>query len=101
MRVVGDKIAEMDNRVRQVEESLNGLISGVPNIPAEETPPGKDESENVVIRTVGEIPVYDFEPKPHWDLGPQLGIIDFDQGVKITGSRFYVLSGPGARFSGL
>jgi len=97
MRVVGDKIAEMDNKVRVVEESLNGLISGVPNIPAEETPPGKGESENVVIRTVGEIPVYDFEPKAHWDLGPQLGIINFDQGVKITGSRFYVLSGPGAR----
>jgi len=58
---------------------------------------GKDESENVVLRGVGEIPEYDFEPKAHWDLGPTLGIINFEQGVKITGSRFYVLSGAGAR----
>ena len=51
----------------------------------------------MVLRTVGQIPEFDFEPKPHWDLGPALGIIDFEQGVKITGSRFYVLSGAGAR----
>jgi seryl-tRNA synthetase len=58
---------------------------------------GVDESENVVIRTVGEKPQFEFEPKPHWDLGPELGIIDFAQGVKLAGSRFYVLSGQGAR----
>jgi seryl-tRNA synthetase len=58
---------------------------------------GKDENENVVLRTVGELPEFDFQPKAHWDLGPALGIIDFERGVKITGSRFYVLSGAGAR----
>jgi len=97
MRTVGDRIAELDDQVRQVETKLTELISGVPNIPDSITPLGKDESENVVLRTVGDIPNYDFEPKTHWDLGPALGAINFDQGVKITGSRFYVLSGAGAR----
>jgi seryl-tRNA synthetase len=69
----------------------------IPNIPLPQVPVGKDESENVVLKTVGEKPTFDFEPLPHWDLGPQLGILDFDQGVKISGSRFYVLSGLGAR----
>jgi len=56
-----------------------------------------DDKDNVVVKVVGQIPEYDFEPKPHWDLGPELGIIDFEGGVKLTGSRFYVLSGAGAR----
>ena len=56
-----------------------------------------DDSDNIVIRTVGDLPKFDFEPKPHWDLGPELGIIDFERGVKLAGSRFYVLSGAGAR----
>lgn len=97
MREVGDRIAVLDENVKQVETQLNETISGVPNLPSDLTPLGKDESENVVLRQYGEIPVFDFEPKPHWDLGPELGIINFDQGVKITGSRFYVLSGAGAR----
>lgn len=97
MRVVGDRIAELDDQVRKVEAKLNELISGVPNLPDESTPLGKEESENVVVRTVGEIPEFDFEPKTHWDLGPAMGLINFEQGVKITGSRFYVLSGAGAR----
>jgi seryl-tRNA synthetase len=97
MRAVGDKIAALDEQVRAVEDKLNDLISNVPNLPDPITPLGKDESENVVIRTVGEIPEFDFEPKAHWDLGPETGLINFDQGVKITGSRFYVLSGAAAR----
>ncbi|MHB8134868.1 MAG: serine--tRNA ligase [Anaerolineaceae bacterium] len=97
MRAVGEKIAALDERVRQVETKLTEVISGIPNIPDPITPLGKDESENVVLRTIGDLPEFDFEPKPHWDLGTQLGIINFDQGVKITGSRFYVLSGAGAR----
>ena len=97
MRAVGDKIAALDEKVRQVETKLTEVISGIPNIPDPITPLGKDESENVVLRTIGDLPEFDFEPKPHWDLGGQLGIINFDQGVKITGSRFYVLSGAGAR----
>ncbi len=96
-RGIGARIDELDNKLRAVEESLNELMATIPNIPDERTPYGVDESENVVIKTVGEIPEYDFDPKPHWDLGPELGIINFEQGAKITGARFYVLSGAGAR----
>jgi seryl-tRNA synthetase len=97
MRLVGDRIAGLDNQLRQVEADLNIVLANIPNLPDPRTPVGKSEQDNVVIKTVGAIPEFDFDPKPHWDLGPQLGIIDFEQGVKITGSRFYVLSGAGAR----
>ncbi len=97
MRAVGDKISSLDKEVAQVEEELQSLTATVPNIPDPATPIGKDENENVVLRTSGPVREFDFEPKIHWDLGPALGIIDFDRGVKITGSRFYVLSGAGAR----
>jgi seryl-tRNA synthetase len=97
MRGVGDQIEELDAKIKAVEDELDGLIATVPNIPNASVPLGKDESENQVVRIVGEKPEYPFEPLPHWELGPQLGIIDFDQGVKITGSRFYVLNGAGAR----
>jgi seryl-tRNA synthetase len=97
MRGVGDQIAKMDERVRQVDTSLTSIVSGIPNIPDPTTPYGKDEHENVVVRQEGEIPTFDFQPKAHWDLGPELGILDFDRGVKITGSRFYILNGAGAR----
>src|SRR5512138_1130184 len=97
MREVGDKITALDKEVTDVEIELNALTATVPNIPDERTPLGASEEDNVVIRTVGQLPKFDFEPKPHWDLGPALGIIDFERGTKITGSRFYVLNGPGAR----
>jgi seryl-tRNA synthetase len=97
MRAVGDRIAELDKTVADVEAELNSITATMPNIPDERTPIGASEEENVVIKTVGEVPEFDFEPRPHWDLGPALGIIDFERGTKITGSRFYVLSGPGAR----
>ncbi len=97
MRGVGDRISALDEELRQVQVQLDEVMSNIPNLPDARTPLGVDESENVVIKTVGEIPELDFQPLPHWDLGPELGIIDFEQGVKITGSRFYVLSGAGAR----
>jgi seryl-tRNA synthetase len=97
MRVVGEEIAALDVSTRQVEEQLQALLASIPNLPDPATPIGKDESENVVLRTHGEIPEFDFTPLPHWDLGTKLGIIDFDRGVKLTGSRFYVLNGAGAR----
>ncbi|HSM70689.1 MAG TPA: serine--tRNA ligase [Anaerolineales bacterium] len=97
MREVGDKIAVLDKEVAGVEEELTSLTSTLPNVPDERTPIGASEDENVVLRTVGQLPEFDFEPKAHWDLGPELGVIDFERGAKITGSRFYVLSGPGAR----
>jgi len=97
MRTVGDEIAALDESTRSVEEKLQGLLASIPNVPDPSTPVGIDESENVVLRTEGEIPVLDFTPLPHWELGPKLGIIDFDRGTKLTGSRFYVLNGAGAR----
>jgi len=97
MRVVGEKIAALDAKVKEIETSLNDLIATIPNILDDSVPLGKDETENKVVRQVGEKPTYDFKPLPHWELGPNLGIIDFEQGVKITGSRFYVLSGAGAQ----
>ena len=97
MRAVGDKIAILDKEVAEVEDELKSIAANLPNIPDGRTPVGKDESENVVLRTVGQLPEYDFQPKIHWDLGPALGILDLERGVKITGSRFYVLTGAGAR----
>jgi seryl-tRNA synthetase len=97
MRTVGERIDALDEQLRQVEAQLNEVMAGIPNLPDPRTPYGVDEHDNVVIKTVGELPEFDFEPKAHWDLGPALGILNFEQGVKITGSRFYVLSGPGAR----
>jgi seryl-tRNA synthetase len=97
MREVGEKIAVLDDQLREVEDKLKENQAIIPNIPDPRVPLGKDDSENVVVRTNGTPPEFGFTPKPHWDLGPGLGIIDFDQGVKITGSRFYVLSGAGAR----
>jgi len=97
MRSVGDEIASLDESTRQVEEKLQYLLSSIPNIPDPSTPLGKDESENIVLRSYGKIPEFDFTPMPHWELGTKLGIIDFDRGVKLTGSRFYILNGAGAR----
>ena len=97
MRVVGDQIAALDKELAEVESSLSGLTATLPNIPDPRTPYGVDDSENIVIKTIGQPRQFDFTPKPHWDLGPALGIIDFERGTKLTGSRFYVLSGAGAR----
>lgn len=97
MRLVGDQIAALDEQVRGVDERLRELVAGLPNLPDESVPEGKDDHDNVVLKTYGALPEFDFTPLPHWDLGPALGILDFEQGVKITGSRFYVLNGPGAR----
>ncbi len=94
---LGDKIAELDDEVRQADEALTALVSSLPNVPDARTPVGQSEADNVVLKTVGQAKTFDFAPVPHWDLGPRLGIIDFERGVKLTGSRFYVLNGAGAR----
>src|SRR3990170_4168212 len=96
MRTVGDKIDALDGELAQVDTALNDLMAVIPNIPEERVPAGGEEA-NAVAKEWGQKPKFNFKPKPHWDLGPELGIIDFDQGVNLTGSRFYVLSGPGAR----
>ena len=92
-----DRIAELDTKRGEVEQALFDLVAGIPNIPDETVPYGKDDSDNPEVRRWGTPREFDFEPKAHWDLGPALGMIDFDRGVKIAGSRFYVLGGMGAR----
>jgi seryl-tRNA synthetase len=94
---IGEKIAALDAGVREVDEKLLALVGVLPNVPDARTPLGQSEADNVVLRTMGTPKAFDFAPVPHWDLGPRLGIIDFERGVKLTGSRFYVLSGAGAR----
>jgi seryl-tRNA synthetase len=97
MQGLGDKIAELDEQVRTTEAELDALMLGIPNLPDEDVPVGADESANVVRDTQGPEREFSFTPKPHWDLAEELGIIDFERGVKIAGSRGYVLRGDGAR----
>ncbi len=97
-RLIGDRIATLDEELRQVEATLREKMLWVPNIPHESVPVGPDDSHNIAYEAQGApIPSFDFEPQAHWDLGPQLGIIDFERGVKLSGSRFYILPGLGAR----
>ncbi len=97
MRQLGEQIADLDNQAGQAVARMHILLSSIPNMPDSSVPVGKDEHENVVVQVFVEPREYNFPPIPHWDLGPKLGIINFDQGVKLSGSRFYVLSGAGAR----
>ncbi|MEA4958746.1 MAG: serine--tRNA ligase, partial [Anaerolineaceae bacterium] len=97
MRELGDEIAVLDEQLKQVENDLRMTVAGIPNIPDSDVPFGKDDKENVVVRVIGEQKQFDFEPKPHWELGPELGILNFEAGVKLSGTRFYVLEGAGAR----
>jgi seryl-tRNA synthetase len=97
-REIGERIAALDEELREVEANLNNFMLWVPNIPHASVPDAPDDSHNVIYEPQGTpLPEFDFEPKAHWDLGPELGIIDFERGVKLSGSRFYVLKGVGAR----
>jgi seryl-tRNA synthetase len=97
MRELGDRIASLDADVTAMSKQLGDLLLIVPNLPSPETPVGRDESENVVTATFGTPRTFEFAPKPHWDLAESLGIIDFERGVKVSGSRFNFLRGDGAR----
>ena len=97
MRQVADEIKSIDEELRVVEEELNQVMSIIPNVPDEKVPEGFTDDDNIEVKRWGEHPEFDFDPKPHWELGPELGIIDFERGVKLSGTRFYVLSGAGAR----
>lgn len=97
MRAVGDEIARLDQQVAAVDAQLNAAAATVPNLPDARTPLGAGDDDDVLLKTVGEPRTFDFTPRAHWDLGPALGIIDFERGTKIAGTRFYVLNGPGAR----
>jgi len=97
MRLVGDTIALIEQDLKETEDQMSGLMLQVPNLPGPDVPVGPDESHNIVLRQSGEVPLFAFEPLPHWDLGPALDILDFERGVKLSGTRFYVLRGMGAR----
>lgn len=95
-REIGEKIKKLDGELRLVEERLEQALLSVPNVADASVPDGPDETGNVVDRTFGEEKKYGFVPRPHWELGERLGIIDFERGVKISGTRFYMLRGAGA-----
>ncbi|MEJ6951915.1 serine--tRNA ligase [Natronospora cellulosivora (SeqCode)] len=97
MKDVSVKIKEYDDELNQIEENLNDILLGLPNLADETVPIGKDESENRVEKTWGDPRNFDFEVKAHWDLGEDLDILDFERGAKVTGARFTFLKGAGAR----
>jgi seryl-tRNA synthetase len=96
MRLVGDQIGGLDKQLADVDARLSALAAEIPNVPDARTPVGKGDDDDVLLTTVGTPKTFVFTPKPHWELGPALGIIDFERGTKLAGSRFYVLNGPGA-----
>jgi len=96
MKNVGDKITELEKKVDSLENDLNNLLLFVPNIPSEDVPEGTDETYNKIVRYSGKIPVFSFNPKPHWEIGENLGILDFKTAAKISGSRFAVYKNEGA-----
>jgi len=91
------RIKKLEEEVRGLDKQLEELLLQVPNTPQPSVPIGKDESDNIMVRSWGEPKSFDFTPAPHWKLGESLGIIDFERGVKLSGTRFYVLKGLGAR----
>ena len=97
MRTVAERIKVLEAELKQVEEDLYEAMLLVPNLPAPDVPLGPGEEQNVLIRQEGEPRSFDFEPIPHWDLGPALDIVDFERGIKLSGTRFYILKGLGAR----
>jgi len=97
VREMGERISELDKKVTTLDDSFREMLAGIPNIPHESVPIGKDEHDNVEVRRWGTPPKFDFEPKAHWDLGPQLKILDMERAAKITGARFAVYWGAGAR----
>ena len=97
MRDVSSKIKVLDKALTENLETFDKILMGLPNIPHASVPVGKDETDNPVIKTVGEPPGFDFEPRPHWDVGAALGILDFERAAKIAGARFPLYFGAGAR----
>jgi seryl-tRNA synthetase len=97
MRQLGEQISSLQQQTKEAKASLDSLLLELPNIPHSSVPLGKGPDDNVAVRTWGKPKEFPFRPLPHWELGEKLGIIDFQQGVKLSGTRFYVLKGLGAR----
>jgi seryl-tRNA synthetase len=96
-RKLRDQINSLETETNEMDARLNDLLLRIPNVPDASIPVGSSEEDNVIIRTVGEETKFDFKPLAHWELGEKLGMIDFERGVKLSGTRFYVLNGLGAR----
>src|SRR6266446_5469725 len=97
MREIGSRITALDEQIKGLDEQFRELVAGIPNLPHESVPVGRSAEDNVEVRRCGEPRQFDFEPKAHWDLGPELGILDFARAGKITGARFALYWGLGAR----
>lgn len=97
MRAVSSKIKDLDKKLSESQGAIDDFLLGLPNLPHATVPIGKDETENVEVRKVGAIPEFEFEPQPHWDIGSRLKILDFDRAARITGARFPLYFGAGAR----
>jgi len=97
MREIGDRANALNEQAKELGEKLSGLMLTLPNLPQTDVPVGENESGSVIVRQNSEPPVLDFSPKPHWDLGEELGIIDFERGTKLAGSRFYTMMGYGPK----
>ncbi len=97
MRKLSDEIKGYDERLREIDEKMRDALLNIPNVPHPSVPVGKDDAENVELRKFGTPTSFDFEPKAHWDLGTDLGLLDFDRGAKLSGARFTVMTGKGAR----
>jgi len=97
MRQLGEQVSSLQQQTKEAKADLDSLLLELPNIPHPGVPLGSGEGDNVVVRTWGKPRELSFKPLPHWELGEKLGIIDFQQGVKLSGTRFYVLKGLGAR----
>lgn len=97
VRAMGGRIAELDEQVKALDEEFRSRLASIPNVPHESVPTGASSDDNVEVKRWGTPRAFPFEPKAHWDLGPQLGILDFERAAKITGARFAVYMGAGAR----
>jgi len=97
MKKVGARIKELDEQIAAMDDEMNGMLLSIPNIPHESVPEGADDADNVELRSWGKVPSFDYEPKAHWDIGESLNILDFATAGKITGARFTVYRGLGAR----
>ncbi|OUZ17987.1 serine--tRNA ligase [Enterococcus cecorum] len=97
MKKVGEEIKALDEQIAKIDEELTAIATTLPNLPHESTPIGKDEDDNVEVRRHGTAREFDFEAKPHWEIAENLGILDFERGAKVSGSRFVFYKGLGAR----
>jgi seryl-tRNA synthetase len=97
VRELGERISQLEELVRQADERFRSLLATIPNLPHESVPVGKSSNDNVEVRREGQPPAFSFTPKPHWDLGPELNILDFERAAKVAGARFAVYTGLGAK----